>query len=56
MQNFTKEKVAQKIKATSVIKNLLEANNRPLGEKSPNLVTLITEKVQHREAIQTHSL
>jgi hypothetical protein len=37
------EKIAQKLWATSVILKILpKVNNRPLGETSPHLVTLVT--------------
>jgi hypothetical protein len=40
-QNFYHEKSSHKTFATSVIKKLLKVNNYPIGENSPNLVTLL---------------
>jgi hypothetical protein len=41
VRNFYREKRSPKIRATSVIiKKLPKVNNHPIGENSPNLVTL----------------
>jgi hypothetical protein len=41
-RTFTMKESSPKILATSVFfKNLLQVYNRPLGEKLPNLVTLV---------------
>jgi hypothetical protein len=40
-----KTELAKHKNVTFVISRKLHTNNRPMGEKSPNLVTLFSEKV-----------